>query len=278
MRSHPDHIESVILDSVYDVTEGGLAATLASANRAIDELVRACAADATCNGAHPDLGGTIERLRQQLNSTPFEGDVDLGDGNGPRHFVITGDDAMGGLFNALYDSSLIPVLPGVIDSLAKGDTAIVPQLLHDGVRKATAQADAMTSSVDCADNAGLDLSGDAAAVDSPGRLSTLVTTSDAPLCADWPVEPTSPTFNQGVVSDIPALVLAGRFDPITPPAGTRAVAGRLPNSTFLLFPANGHGVTGTNDCADAIEVAFLADPTATLDTGCVAKLPGPAFA
>jgi pimeloyl-ACP methyl ester carboxylesterase len=94
---------------------------------------------------------------------------------------------------------------------------------------------------------------------------------------DWRVEPTSPTFNAGVVSDVPALVLAGRFDPITPPAGTEAVAERLPHSTFLLFPADGHGVTGTNDCADAIEIAFLADPTARLDASCVAKLSGPAF-
>jgi pimeloyl-ACP methyl ester carboxylesterase len=277
MRSHPDHLESVILDSVYDVTEGGLAAMLRSAGRAVDELATACAADAKCNSAHPDLDGTIERLRQQMNATPYQGDIDLGDGNGARHFVITGDDAMAGLFNALYDSGLIPILPTVIDSLAEGDTAIVPQLLQSGVRQATSQADLMTLSVDCADNAGLDLSADATAATSPGGFSTLATTSFAPLCADWPVEATSPTFNEGVVSDIPALVLAGRFDPITPPAGTQAVAERLPNSTFLLFPADGHGVTGTNDCVDAIELAFLTDPTATLDTSCAAKLTGPAF-
>jgi pimeloyl-ACP methyl ester carboxylesterase len=278
MRSHPEHLESVILDSVYDVTEGGLTQMFDSAARAIDELVTACADDAACNSAHPDLGGTIERLRLQLNDRPYEGDVDLGDGNGPRHFVITGDDAIAGLFDAMYDSSLIPVLPTVIDTIAGGDTSAIPALIHDGVRQATGQADLMALSVDCADNAGLDLSADAIAAASPGRMSTLATSSAVPLCTDWPVEPTSPTFNQPVVSDIPALVLAGRFDPITPPAGTEAVARRLPHSTFLLFPANGHGVTGTNDCVDAIEVAFLADPAAPLDTSCVADLPGPAFA
>ena len=38
MRSFPDGIESVILDSVYDVTYGGLAQTIAAANRGIDHL------------------------------------------------------------------------------------------------------------------------------------------------------------------------------------------------------------------------------------------------
>ena len=88
--------------------------------------------------------------------------------------MITGDDLMAGLFNALYDATLIPLLPSIIDALLAGDTAIVPALIQRGVPFATGAADAMTLAVDCADNAALDTAdADAAAFDDPGRLGLL---------------------------------------------------------------------------------------------------------
>ena len=259
MRSFPDGLRSVILDSVYDVTAGGLTASVASGGRAIAELV----AD------HPGLDASIDAVRARYNASPWEGEVDLGRGDGPRGFVVTGDDMMGGLFTALYDRTLIPLLPDVIRALEAGDTSVVPELLIDGLDFITAAADAMQLSVDCADNAGLDTAAaDDATAEAPGWLGTLAVTA-GPSCLDWEVDPTSPGFNEPVVSDIPALVLAGRFDPITPPAGSEAVARRLPNAQFVLFPTFGHGATGSDLCTTSIELKFLAEPTAPVDTSCI---------
>lgn len=97
-----------------------------------------------------------------------------------------------------------------------------------------------------------------------------------PLCSQWPVEPTSDTFNEPVVSDIPALVVAGRYDPITPPDSSQTVAGRLTNSTFALWPDRGHGVAG-GACANDIMSAFLDDPSAPVDLACLTSVPDPAF-
>jgi pimeloyl-ACP methyl ester carboxylesterase len=279
MRSHPDGVASVILDSVYDVTYGGLDAILAAANRGIDHLAASCAAQPACAAAHPDLAGTIEALRQRYNAEPWRASVDIGDGEA-REFVLTGDDLMAGLFNALYDDALIPALPMLIEALAAGDTAVVPTLLREGVRDGVAQADVMARSVDCADNAGLPgfAEAEATALADPGRLASLVTTTGVPSCAEWAVEQTPGAFNEPVTSDIPALVLAGSFDPITPPQGTRAVASHLANSVFLEFPAESHAVTPHGPCEEAVTVAFLTDPRAELDTSCVDQLTPPTFA
>jgi pimeloyl-ACP methyl ester carboxylesterase len=271
MRSSPEGIRAVILDSVYDVTRGGLGATAESAERAVAELVGACALDEGCTAAHGDLGALLDRVVSATNETPIELDHDLGDGAGPRRFVITGDDLIGGLFSAMYDAALIPILPGVIHALADGNTGIVPQFLDMGVPFATQFADAMQMSVDCADNAELGEEADEAVIADPGRTALLVA---SPLCREWPVEPTSPEFNQPVTSDIPALVLAGRFDPITPPAGTESVASRLRNSTFALWADRGHGVTG-EACAVRIVLAFLTDPAAELDLSCLQEVQAP---
>ena len=110
----PDGIESAILDSVYDVTYGGLAETIASANRGIDHLAAACAADPSCASDYPDLAATIERVRDRYNASPWEGDIVIDAGSPPEPFVITGDDIMTGIFQALYDTSLVLALPSVI--------------------------------------------------------------------------------------------------------------------------------------------------------------------
>lgn len=273
MRSTPGAIRSVILDSVSDVTTGGLAATRSSAERAFTELVAGCAENTACAAAHPGLGAEIDSVEQRYNASPIRVDVDLNDGKGPQTFVITGSDAMGGLFQAMYDPKLIPLLPHIIGDLADGNTAIVGELVRQNVAFNGTISWGMNLSVNCADYAGLGADADAAAVKNPGRFRTLLTET---TCDDWPVEPASNTFNDGVASDIPALVVAGRFDPITPPEGTKAVASRLTNSTFAMWPNRGHGVTG-DPCAETVMSAFLEDPVAPVDLDCVASTPAPAF-
>jgi pimeloyl-ACP methyl ester carboxylesterase len=127
MRSTPEHLRSVILDSVYDVTGGGLAAQAASAERAFRQLADGCAADPTCHAAHPDVAATIDAVRHRYNATPIQVDVDLERGAGPQHWVITGDDAMAGLFNALYDASLIPALPAILDAWLRATPRSCPR-------------------------------------------------------------------------------------------------------------------------------------------------------
>jgi pimeloyl-ACP methyl ester carboxylesterase len=252
MRSTPEHLRSVILDSVYDVTGGGLAAQAASAERAFAALADGCAADPTCHAAHPT--SPPPSTPSATGTTPCPSSRRRPRGRGrPAALGHHRDDAMAGLFNALYDASLIPALPSILDVLATGDTGVVPALIRRGVAFATGQADGMQMSVDCADNEGLGEAADAAAIADPGRMRLIVTGA---LCSEWPVPATSSTFNQPVVSSVPALVLAGAYDPITPPAVTQAVAERLPHATFGLWPNRGHGVSG-EPCADEVEAAFL---------------------
>lgn len=273
MRSTPDGVRSVILDSVYDVTSGILAASRDSAERAFTELALGCSENPTCAAAHPNLAAEIDAVDHRYNDSPIEVQVDLGGGTGPLAFVITGDDILGGLFDALYDPALIPLLPQFIGDLRDGNTAIVAELIRRGAALQGSIAWAMYLSTNCADNAGLDPATDEAALADPGRLRLLLT---EPLCSQWPVEPTSDTFNEPVVSDIPALVVAGRYDPITPPDSSQTVAGRLTNSTFALWPDRGHGVAG-DACANDIMSAFLDDPSAPVDLACLTSVPDPAF-
>jgi hypothetical protein len=83
--------------------------------------------------------------------------------------------------------------------------------------------------------------------------------------------------NQPVRSDVPALVLAGEFDPITPPAWGEMVAANLQNSAFLVFPGEGHGVS-LSECGRSAAITFLNDQqVADPSVECIDDLTGPEF-
>lgn len=273
MRSTPNMIRSVVLDSVYDVTAGGLAATRAAGDLAFAELVAACGDDAACQSAHPDLAGEIEAVELRYDETPVRLEVDLADGRGSQTFVITGTDMVAGLLQAVNDPVLLPLTPSIIGDLVAGDTSIVELLVRQGVALQDSIAWGMHISMNCADNAGLDPDADSRVIADPGRFELLFT---EPLCSEWPVDATSSTFNTPVVSDIPTLVIAGRFDSSTPPAGSEQTARQLGNATFALWPNRGHIVTG-DPCANTLLSAFLDQPDVELDLSCVETIPGPAF-
>jgi pimeloyl-ACP methyl ester carboxylesterase len=75
------------------------------------------------------------------------------------------------------------------------------------------------------------------------------------------------------------LVLAGQYDPVTSPEDSKHASETLSHSTFVLFPGMGHGtVFASPECPEIIFRAFLAAPTSTVDTSCVAAMGPPNWA
>jgi pimeloyl-ACP methyl ester carboxylesterase len=91
-------------------------------------------------------------------------------------------------------------------------------------------------------------------------------------CRGWGVEPASAFENDPVQSEIPVLVLAGQFDPITPPLYAEAAAKSLTNAQVVTVPGAGHGVIDAGDCPTSLTAAFLEDPSAPVDTACIALM------
>lgn len=91
-------------------------------------------------------------------------------------------------------------------------------------------------------------------------------------CAVWPAGTASAIENAPVVSAIPTLVLAARYDTATPPAWADLAAQTLSNSYTYEFPMVGHGVIDGGSCPVLIGIAFLDNPHATPDTACIVSM------
>ncbi len=91
-------------------------------------------------------------------------------------------------------------------------------------------------------------------------------------CSVWSVEPASESEKEVLQSDIPTLVLGGRYDTQTPIfMGIQAMEG-LTQGTFVEFPNTGHGAIAYSDCAKDVGVAFINYPTRSLNTACTEDL------
>ena len=98
--------------------------------------------------------------------------------------------------------------------------------------------------------------------------------ASAPLassCAEWEREPAPAETDDPVSSDVPTLLLSGRFDPITPPGFATAVAPRLGRATEVVQDGRGHGIWYGDECIAEIVQSFVADPARELDTSCAAE-------
>jgi pimeloyl-ACP methyl ester carboxylesterase len=98
-------------------------------------------------------------------------------------------------------------------------------------------------------------------------------------CAVWPAGTRPDDFKQPLATPVPALLVSGALDPVTPPRYGEAVAGHLPNGRHLVLAGQGHNTLGVG-CMPKLLAKFLetAD-AAALDTGCLERLtPTPPFA
>jgi len=92
---------------------------------------------------------------------------------------------------------------------------------------------------------------------------------DYAVCEVWGVQPSNASEIEPVKSDVPTLVLAGTFDPITPAQWGKSATQFLSNGKFFEFPGESHGTMRSSACARQIALSFLQDPSQIPDSTCL---------
>ena len=280
MRLFPADIRSVVLDSTsppqVNIDTGFPAAT----QRSFDTLFQGCAANPYCNQHYPHLQAVFARLISDLNQQPaiIQG-TDPKTGK-PARAVITGDDVVNGLRNALYETALIPKLPKLIYQLANHDYSQVAAISEATDAALGSESVGMFYSVACSESTLTPQAIPAAVqmVEPETRhyfLSSLQNTYAN--CQLWNVQQVPAAQRQPVTSAIPTLILAGEYDPTTPPTYGKQAAQTLSKSYFFLFPGMGHGEVGRNYCANVMFRAFLELPHQKPDSTCMSAVGEPLF-
>ena len=91
-------------------------------------------------------------------------------------------------------------------------------------------------------------------------------------CGAWKVQAADPSVASPLSSDVPTLVLLGRFDLFGAPAVIRPALSGLSRSWTVIDPAAGRN-TLADACIQDLRTLWLEDPTSPPDTSCVRDMP-----
>jgi pimeloyl-ACP methyl ester carboxylesterase len=284
VRDHPTGIRSIILDSAYPLEVNLLTDTPANVARAFEVFFAGCAADPACAEAFPDLETVFYDTVTQLNEEKINIPVTHLLNGESYDAYFSGDDLLGILFQSLYSTEIIPVLPELIYEVNQGEYTNLSTLLSSFLINSEFFSAGMQFSVQCHEENLFTTAEEAAAaaaeypeLEAIFKYSPNLGENVFAICEAWEAGTADPLENEAVSSDIPTLILAGEYDPITPPEWGQLVSGNLANSYFYEFSGYGHGVTLSGECGAAVVQSFLADPTSEPDISCRAELADPIF-
>jgi pimeloyl-ACP methyl ester carboxylesterase len=284
-RYDPQGIRSMILDSVYPPQANLFTSMPSSLDQALQTLYKGCAASPACQRAYPDLQGTFERLVARLDAQPVT--IRLRDPRSGKRIamVIDGSRMTEVVFRSLYRSELLPQLPKVIAATAKGVYGPLAELEAQRLKRMQGHSPAMYYAVECS----TDLGGttfeerSAAAAGFPQLASYFAglqefTPMSAGICDAWGIGPEQMEAPTALQSDIPTLLLAGEYDPITPASWAQLAAETLSRSEVYIFPGTGHAAITRGGCPRRMMAAFLDHFSAAEAGVCHSQFGGPAFA
>ena len=279
MRAYPQHLRTVILDSVYPPQADIYLDSYYNGERALRVLFDACLTSASCNERYPNLDRVFYALYHRLNASPVTARYP----RSPRKTLaieISGYRLYDWVFSWLYAVDSIQAVPGLIYDLENGRPQEVAPIGARYEEQMTALSLGMHYTVQCQEEYMLPLERDYAGIIAAhphlsGYLGYAVEgiSTIQRLCDLWQAKARPPIANSPVESDIPTLLLSGDFDPITPPAYADMTDDTLATSYSFVLPQVGHGVLRSDRCAVDIALDFIANPWTEPDGSCIAKTP-----
>jgi pimeloyl-ACP methyl ester carboxylesterase len=274
VRRHGDHVRAVVLHGVSLTNQFMPRDFPQDTERAIDGVISECLVDAECSKAFPNLRSDKKTVLARLLKGPVEVEVKYPEDSSKAVRVRLSRDLAGEAVRyMLYQSQGGNRLPLFLHLAADGNYAPLAQAaLFFRENIVGSGSTGMYLSVTCAE----DLPWIAALVGERNAINAFLgdyrLRQQREACAEWPRGTISKDYSSAVTSNVPALILTGEWDPVTPPADGEIAAKNFRNSVHIVVPSGGHGFNGLENlsCLDDIIAEFIDRGTAKgLDTSCV---------
>lgn len=271
-RVRPETLRSLVLSSPIPAQANYVQDAQQSLHSALSEVIAACEADSTCARTLPDLSTRLDQITRRLAAHPAEVEVTDPE-TGTVNIVRFGPaDLARSLSMVFYAGRTIPRIPALI-ALAEAGEYEVLLATSAGEAERFAVSQGMQYTFQCAEEVS---HADRSVAEQAAGLPPLVMAASgvgalAAVCARWPVEPADASVFAPVQTDVPALVVTGRFDHVTPPHYGEMLAAGLDHATLVRAQAVGHApLENLGDCGVQMIATFLQDPRSELDARCAA--------
>jgi pimeloyl-ACP methyl ester carboxylesterase len=294
MRDYPKNVRSVVLDSTYPPQVERLLETDNNFYAMLQNLFDDCKTNESCNAAYPELEQDFINTLERLEELPASIWSDA--------LYINGTDFIRIYFQAMYDEGILKNVPFSMQRLSDSNYSDSVLLLsgiaepEDLKSRAVlfarfleviieviqnlwrdVQAEGVFFSTECQEDVLFQkrIQVERAVTELPNVFqNAAIDQADFmfDICEIWRVPRSKAIENEAVTSDIPTLVLAGRYDPVTNVKWGELASSTLSNSFFYTYPNAAHGVFLSGDCPVNMVQAFLDNPTSEPDSSCIAEI------
>jgi hypothetical protein len=185
---------------------------------------------------------------------------------------LSAEDFSGVIRLALYSRDLSSLIPRVISEAEAGSYELFASLIYLAKSKSdmAGVSYGMHYAVVC--NEDYPLYKNKNALDSNVFLNAHSVQKYSKVCEQLPLGKLPEKYWEPIVSDLPALLLSGAVDPVTPPRWGALVKSRLKNAEHLIVPG-GHHIVTAEGCVAQLITAFIAKGDAhSLDSSCVKNI------
>ena len=277
-RRHPERVRSVVLDGAAPFEIRLPLHNAWGAQRAMDRLLADCEADPRCRAAYPGLRGELAALLAGLEERPATAAVRHPRTGRPLDLAITRGAFGSGLRGMLYTPAGASLIPYVVQVARRGDFGpFAAAALETAAWSTDTMSLGLTLSVLCAEDVPA-ITDEAAEARVRGTfLGRTEIDTWRRMCSQWP-HASRPEGQERVQPlQVPALILSGGLDPVTPPRWGEAMKAHFPGARHIVVPGAGHNTSMTGCVPDLIAEFVAAGSAAGLDASCVRKIRRPPF-
>jgi pimeloyl-ACP methyl ester carboxylesterase len=254
---YPDHVRALILKAPVPPSAIVPLTYTSGSQRALDALLDLCRRQEPCEQAYPDLEARFEELMTDLRSDPVTLTV-TNPFSGDETEVRVDDTAFGYVLrNLMMPASGGATTLAVIDLASRGDFSPLETALPQmKAGYAPALAGGMTLSVVASEDAPRVTEQMLEADAEAGFLRGAVARGMMKAAAEWPRADVPDDVHRFMDGDTPTLIVAGEFDPATPPPFAEEIARHLSRARVVVFPGGAHSANNF-DGLDGIMEEFV---------------------
>lgn len=268
---YPGSTRSIILDGVVPGDQIVGLHVARNAQESLDRIMRLCESDEHCSQSFPDLAVSFKQLLERVVGQP----VDLSlphPTTGVQTDVVLDHQAVAMVTRLhSYAPETVAILPLLIHT-AQVEGNLLPlaaQSLLVGQQLEDSISIGMNLSIVCSEDAPFLDDETINAANNGSYYEHIETDRIRRFCSFWPAAPVDPNLKQPVHSDVPALLLSGDLDPVTPPSNGRRAAETLSNSVHVIAPFQGHSVAIRGCIPSLIESFIDTAAPGELDVTCI---------
>ena len=276
LKRHGEHVRAVILHGVAPTGQFMPRDFPQHTERALNGVVDECAADETCRAAFPDLRAEVKTVLERLLRGPVEVNLKNAQTGESIPVKLSRDLAGEAIRYMLYQPEAASRIPLHIHLAARGDFAPLAKSAIFYRRQIVATgSNGMYLSVTCAEDLPWIKPGEGERNAAQTFLGDYRLRQQRAACALWPRADIPKSYAEPTRAGVPALILTGQWDPVTPPVYGDTAAKYLPNSLHLVVPHGGHGFGGLDGlgCVQNLIADFIERGTASgMEISCVKNI------